>query len=193
MILYDPILVVGSARCGTSMVASILYNLGVFMGNTFVAPNSTNVYGHWEDKEFHDLNVSFIGGSITEYQWRFGIEKLIIDRRSRMTAWGFKDPRIAELLPFYLSYFKNPVFIWCKRKHEDIEKSMKKAYGWEKDISEKIINVRENSIKKHTESHKVLEVQFSQLLSDKEKQVERVFRFINQEHLKNAVNFIQGE
>jgi len=89
----SPVLVVGEGRCGTSLVSGILHHLGVFMGESFVEADAGNIWGYWEDAEFHkicmsvwdSLQHSFVSekskAGLTE--WR---EKLkdFIEKRKRM-------------------------------------------------------------------------------------------------------------
>jgi len=89
--MFDPIIVVGPGRCGTSAVAGILHYLGVFMGEGFVLADENNPYGHWEDKEFHDLNDALSTRRISSSQWNYWVGQLIQKRRALQIPWGWKD------------------------------------------------------------------------------------------------------
>ena len=98
----NPIMVVGEGRCGTSAVAGILHHLGVFMGEDFVPPNHTNVYGHWEDIDFHDLTKNvwneWRGPGRTEKVWIERIDKLSDKRRKLFIKVILKHRRNAMFL-----------------------------------------------------------------------------------------------
>jgi len=103
--LYDPIIVVGDNDL-TDKIINILDCLGVFIGNRFIEAS-------FEDKEFSEINCSFVSRNITDLQWRLSIERLIIDRKSMYRAWGFKDTNITKLIKPYQPYFIEPKYIWC--------------------------------------------------------------------------------
>jgi hypothetical protein len=191
--MYDPILVLGSGRCGTSAVAGILHHLGVFMGDRFVPANDTNKYGHWEDKDFHDTNAAFMNANITERQWHYNIKKITIDRRALMRPWGFKDPRTCDLLDLYKIYYPNPRIIWCKRNLDDVVASMKKAYGWKQQEAMALIKRREDNIERFIlNTHCPYTVNFEQLINDKKSAVDGIQGFVQEPNLKNAYAFIRS-
>jgi len=126
------IIVTGTGRSGTSLVAGVLVKLGVKMGIRFVPANSTNVYGHWEDVEFHDLNEARLNQKISSDEF---IDKLRSLALNKVEPWGIKDPRISDLLVEYKTVFPNAKFIVCERDREGVVTSLMKAYGWSRSVS----------------------------------------------------------
>ena len=53
---YKTVVVLGMHRSGTSMIASILNKLGVSMGKVMLGKTPSNPLGHFEDKDFYNLN-----------------------------------------------------------------------------------------------------------------------------------------
>lgn len=98
-------IVLGVSRSGTSMVAGILREIGIFMGDV--------VANNHEDP-------LFLGDDVDQ------LKKLILERNNLHNTWGWKAPKsifhISSLLPF----IRNPHFIILSRDPYDIANSMKK-------------------------------------------------------------------
>jgi hypothetical protein len=89
------IIVVGVARSGTSMIASVLHELGVPMGDR--AGNAV-----YEDPDI---------ASAIESGNKAAISAMAIDRNARFRIWGFKRPEAFLVLPKFLPLFRNPRII----------------------------------------------------------------------------------
>jgi hypothetical protein len=196
---YEPIIVVGPGRCGTSLVAGVLHHLGVFMGSEFVSANESNPDGYWEDRSFRDLNQAVLSNKISIQQWGLKIDQLIGKRRAPRVPWGWKDPRTCHLLNQYLSHLNKPFFIRCRRNPEDIEKSMVRAYagiGWTSETARSCRRWRENQLDEVLQPHNILEVDFETLIGDSKKSVARMIDFlslpgITKEKFFNSIHFIR--
>jgi len=141
---HDPYLVVGTGRSGTSTVAGILHNkMDIFMGHEFTPANVTNPEGFWEDVEFNKTNVGFVEGLINYPTWRKSIGKIITDRVALDKPWGFKDPRMATLLGFYLGFLRSPKIIRCIRDKELVISSLMRCYGFDREKATAFWYVRE--------------------------------------------------
>ncbi len=115
-------LVTGKPRSGTSMVANMLYAMGVFMGGDLgPGPCHWNANGFFEDGEFDSvysdampaLNMAdFIPlrPAITE-EIAARHRGLIQQRRGSGVDWGVKSNRLCYFLPD----FGAAKLIWCKR------------------------------------------------------------------------------
>jgi len=58
---FQPYLVIGTGRSGTSTVARVLHEkLNVFMGYHFPETTDQNPKGFWEDLEFNEWNKALI-------------------------------------------------------------------------------------------------------------------------------------
>jgi hypothetical protein len=73
---YDPVIVVGPGRCGTSCVAGVLHRLGIYMGHRLLPADRTNPYGHWEDSDFVEVNEARLSGEITRAAWTARVSAL---------------------------------------------------------------------------------------------------------------------
>jgi len=89
------IIVVGVARSGTSMVAKCLREMGVFIGTK-------------ADQAVHeDVEIAraLESGDVRE------LKRLISERDSAHTIWGFKRPGAFKLINRFVQHFRNPRFV----------------------------------------------------------------------------------
>lgn len=101
------IAIVGLHRGGTSAIAGVVHNLGVYMGDDLYQPSEYNPKGYFEDKEIVDLHDRMLGNWLVgetknaeavypEYQ------KVIRERYDTKDLWAIKDPRLCYLLPYLI-------------------------------------------------------------------------------------------
>lgn len=122
------IVVLGMHRSGTSAVTRGLTALGVELGNNFLPAQADNVRGFWEDADLNALNMEML--NLLNRDWHFlaPIEQTDVDvlcqkgyrqraiellqaKTSTTEVFGFKDPRLAKLLPFWKEVFSHGQFI----------------------------------------------------------------------------------
>ncbi len=89
------VIVIGTGRGGTSIVAGVLNSLGVFMGDLACAPV-------FEDRKLADAYESKNAKLAMD---------IIYDYNTRFSIWGFKRPNSLFYLPKLIKYTRNPVFI----------------------------------------------------------------------------------
>ena len=110
-------------RSGTSAITRALQVLGVDLGNNLMAPlEDVNAKGFWEDLDFCALNIGALNalGSDWDHLASIGpneVERLrengyftkaveLLNRKvGKSQVFGFKDPRVAKLLPFWKENF----------------------------------------------------------------------------------------
>ena len=116
------IVVLGMHRSGTSVIARSLQVLGVGLGDNLQPTAADNPKGYWEDLDIIQLNIEML--NFLKNDWHFltpiQSEDLDVLRRNgyflraleiirkKMAAapvFGFKDPRVAKLLPFWKEIF----------------------------------------------------------------------------------------
>lgn len=120
---------VGTGRCGTSFVAKVLHEtLGVSMGERFREPSDYNPDGYYEDLDFVEANQKLVRGDLKFIEWAACVVNLIENRQAKKIKWGFKDPKISELIGIYLQFFDNPKVIWCQRSKSLVVKSFLTRY-----------------------------------------------------------------
>ncbi len=136
------VVVLGMHRSGTSLVALILKELGINMGDKTLVGGSSNPFGHEEDLAFFDLNERFLRKA--KGDWDFPpskadldlvakhfdeeIGRLITDRYNRSNLWGWKEPRTALLFKYYRAHLSNYQVIHVTRSFDRIAASL-----WKRD------------------------------------------------------------
>jgi GT2 family glycosyltransferase len=110
-------------RSGTSLFARGLLALGVELGTNLTPADAHNPTGYWEDADIVQLNDRLIGtlgvkwhsfALIPPERWATSaVDALKLEAASLLRArfgsapvWGFKDPRMCRLLPFWRGVFE---------------------------------------------------------------------------------------
>lgn len=140
------VIILGSGRSGTSLLAGILSSAGYYMGNNYLAQNQSNPKGFFEDYEVNTINEDILNlviphcpellrknffPSMTYYRARW-LARLnpnlemktnsVINNRIRkiisMEPFCYKDPRFSYTLPIWNLFLikKNTVLICVFRE-----------------------------------------------------------------------------
>ena len=141
------ICIIGMHRSGTSMIAQLLHQLGLYLGpdNQLLGATSANTDGHFEHKGFLKINRAlleyFQGSWESPPQWKAGWQtdtaleplrgdaRVLIAELSARSPWGWKEPRTTVLLPFWKSLVPGLRFMICVRSPLDVAKSLAKRNG----------------------------------------------------------------
>lgn len=146
--MSEPIIVVGTGRCGTSTVARLLIELGVDMGSGFHADPS-NPDGFYEDRYIRSLNQSRLAGRTTHEDWSQAILRVAEIHFTRPGRWGWKDPRTAEFMENIVALFPCATYIRCHRNRPDTLASFLKWYSWDESQAGAVIDRRVRNMDKH--------------------------------------------
>lgn len=151
------IVVLGMHRSGTSTMTRALQAMGVELGSRLMpAAEDNNAKGFWEDIELNELNIEMLGAlnrawhdlapvgeDFAELLCGKGFlsraEELLCLKIGQSPVFGFKDPRVAMLLPFWQRVFalcnvdvsyvlalRNPISVaksLARREHFELQKS----------------------------------------------------------------------
>lgn len=144
------VVVLGMHRSGTSALTRSLQVLGIGLGQNLLPVAGDNEKGFWEDVDIHGLNVRILQslGSdwhhlkrIHERDVQYLKEKgfvqeaaeLLRSRLEHVDNFGFKDPRVAILLPFWKEVFLHCAlqvdYIFAIRHPMSVGKSLQKRDG----------------------------------------------------------------
>ncbi|MGQ7957260.1 glycosyltransferase [Pseudomonas sp. SP16.1] len=117
------VVVLGMHRSGTSALTRGLQVLGVNLGDHLMpAASGNNEKGFWEDIDINELNNELLRALGYDWQtltpllssdleqpivnaFRLRAVQLLRNKLSGVDCFGLKDPRIARLLPFWMSVF----------------------------------------------------------------------------------------
>lgn len=150
------IVVLGMHRSGTSAIARGLQALGVDLGNNLMPPApDNNDKGFYEDLDINGLNIELL--NVLDSDWHalslipssaFDQENLapftlraIALLRAKMgdQIFGFKDPRITRLLPFWQAVFNHlnvsPSYVIAVRHPMSVMQSLQRRDGFDKEKS----------------------------------------------------------
>lgn len=123
------IAIVGYHRSGTSAIAQHCQAAGLFLGEDLLGAKPTNPFGHYEDREFFEINQAILGLNFDTWDMVSDFmpvvtpdcAKLALDavskRNAEFATWGFKDPRTCVLLDFWHSVLPNPKYLICLRHY----------------------------------------------------------------------------
>ena len=117
------IVVLGMHRSGTSVITRGLQVMGVELGDRMMLPvEGNNPKGFWEDIDINKLNIDSLDAIGSDWNHLAPIEpdnvevlrkkgyflqavELLRKKTGNSPAFGFKDPRVAKLLPFWKEVF----------------------------------------------------------------------------------------
>jgi len=130
------VIVLGMHRSGTSCLAGLLEESGVYLGNVS-KKNPFNLKGNHENADIVSLNDSVLRYNNSNWHTpplnniKWNDEHC--DKRDDILnnfkevdcqCWGFKDPRVVFTLPFWLEEIKNPHFVGTFRHPLSVAQSI---------------------------------------------------------------------
>jgi hypothetical protein len=149
----DAVCILGMHRSGTSLLANILQEMGVYLGKpeNFVSPNFDNPEGFFENKNIVSIQdglLTAFGSSwnspmpLPENWWlaeaaqaaSAELEKCLTAEFGDCAIWGWKDPRTCLLLPIWERVLQerniNTRYIVLFRNPLDVAKSLALRDGY---------------------------------------------------------------
>jgi hypothetical protein len=190
------VVVLGSGRSGTSLCAKILSELGVRMDATLHRPNEMNPEGYFEDREIVEINRRLLEklSPIPSLPPRSDLPRSALQQdlnrlrdylQERTSAapetWGFKDPRVSLVLPYYRRIFDElgivPTYVFCARDAASTVQSLMAAGSSSRDMAEMVyftrafLALRDCSANCHV-------LHYERLLADPAAQIESLWRYI---------------
>jgi len=190
----NPILVIGSPRSGTSVVAGVLHHLGVDMGKFYIRPDTQNPTGYFEDADIVKNDMNSYDNDREKWGVRF--MELTKDRRD---PWGFKTPTLCVTIKDVRENLEKrgfiPRYIYVKRNLENNIKALEKHHGRD-DAREQIILQQEN-IKANLPTKGTFIIDYEALVGDPIKTLREVVEFLGiyptqREQTKAVLHVIQS-
>jgi len=173
------ILVIGTGRSGTSMVAGMLNQLGVKMGEKFMPADRNNPYGTFEDYELFQIN------------WRVADKSLepdalepLLKKRCENDIWGFKDPRLIEtaqhVIPMLEELGCDVRVVVCRRNRAETVNSYMRAYHRGRVLSERWYeeSIRALAARMLELRCPVMELWFDEIMNNTEEEALELMHFV---------------
>jgi lipopolysaccharide biosynthesis protein len=150
------IVVLGMHRSGTSAVTRGLRTMGVSLGERMMPPiEGNNAKGFWEDIDLNALNIEMLGAINSDWHRLAPIEPIDVEilhkqgfllravellrkKVGNVPVFGFKDPRVAKLLPFWKVVFGDQLdvsYVLAVRHPLSVSRSLAKRDGIEAEQS----------------------------------------------------------
>lgn len=192
------VLVLGTHRSGTSLVAGMLHYLGVPMGppgadDRWILPNWSNPTGQFENPEFTDLLHRFLDFDGEEPRWdpawndlgartaRFLPEFVRLVRRTESERWGWKQPWTLLILEALLPHLQNPRFVVVRRDLAQIVDSIHRrdglGVGESEQVSGELLGRMERLLRAHP-AIPSLTLEYSEVVRDPPTAVARLVEFV---------------
>lgn len=143
-----PVIVLGPGRSGTSMLMSVLEEMGVStVSGTSTVTGDQNPEGDYEDRELVAINheiLKKIGGHpylpvpdnfldmFNSRRYIGSIREVVSVRMAEVNRWAFKDPLTASLMPLWVRVFNTeklaPIYLLAVRDPAAVAVSMNRQY-----------------------------------------------------------------
>lgn len=149
---YDPIIIIGMGRSGTTLMASLLWQMGLFLGDAFAEDlearyfhgvNRTilkNAHGYWDNPapmRYFLRNNAAVEETASCMErdllsWRasqyLGMKRYLKygSIQAFSIPWGWKDPQTVFTLPLWLRLFPRAKIIYVVRNGIDVASSLVK-------------------------------------------------------------------
>ena len=189
--------VIGSGRSGTSAVAHLVQQLGVYFGPEEHLGRETawNPEGCWEHLELMNMNLHLfqrLGGTDVAppafapgWQHAPGLDDLRAEVRriiahdfSGQPIWGWKDPTLCLTLPFWQDLIGEMRYVICVRNPVDVIASLEKQWNWSLPSAINSWIERNLSSVLYTTGHQRLFFSFDDYFQSPEEHVRRLAHFI---------------
>jgi hypothetical protein len=190
------IIVVGMHRSGTSAITRGLKVLGVDLGDRLISSiENNNEKGFWEDIEINSLNNEILQvlGSAWHYLspiqsddievlrkngYFLRARALLCQKINDAPIFGFKDPRVSKLLPFWQEVFSqcqlDVSYVWAIRNPLSVAESLAKRDDFDKAKSHLLWLNYAIVILSETAGEKIILVDYDRLMQSPDFELKRI-------------------
>jgi len=180
----NPIIVTGAPHSGTSVIARLLQTkMDVMMDEGPIRADEYKPLGYYEDHRVMEINNIAYYNHLDKLQkqedkslpidiqvppkWAIEFAKWLVYRNSKYKKWGWKDPVCGGLFQHMHQFFDNPIWIVCKRRDEDVLKSLIEKEKFPKAVAAKGLRAFQNLIAKQLDG-KCNYIDMSEYVEEKE-------------------------
>lgn len=135
--------IAGPPRTGTSFLAGLLAQHGVWSGETIQA-DEDNKKGYYENRQIVDILKQMIKRNgrrarmdatpIHEFQYRPDVRSAILEVVDGQDQWLFKDGKLLLVWPLFMEAFPEAIWILTKRSKKAIVASLRRTRTWSRRI-----------------------------------------------------------
>ncbi len=130
------IIILGMHRSGTSTLAMRLEKSGLHMGDQLLGAGMGNPLGHYEDKKILKLHNDILAFNQQDFRvtekisWVFDQQhydernRIIAERNSKHSAWGWKEPRTCLFVDFWEEVLVDPLYLVVVREPSSVVQSL---------------------------------------------------------------------
>jgi len=195
------IVVLGMHRSGTSTIARGLNAMGVSLGDKLIPPcEGDNEKGFWEDIDINSLNIEILKSINSDWHFLSAIKQrefdtikqkgyldraieLIHNKTSHCDIFGFKDPRLSRLLPFWKEVFTycqlDVSYVLAIRNPMSVVDSLKKRNGFDNEKSYLLwLGHVIHSLTGTIDGNRVL-VDYDRLMEDPDREIKKIAECLN--------------
>src|SRR5215216_1678286 len=193
--LSRPVAIVGMHRSGTSMVAKLLQQAGLYLGDEadLMPPAAENPEGFYEHLEFVRLNdeVLNVAGAgwdcppIAEFDWDDEVLDPFRERARRLAAplqervpWGWKDPRTSLTLPFWRGALGPVQVIAVVRNPLEVVTSPHRRHSFSTALGSTLWQIYAERVLRDTSRDERLVTHYDSYFLDPDREIARVLQFV---------------
>ncbi|MBW3632381.1 MAG: sulfotransferase [Chloroflexi bacterium] len=196
---HFPVAIVGMHRSGTSMVAKLLQQAGLHLGNEedLMPPADENPEGFYEHLDFVRLNDEVLNAAGAGWDCPpragFNWESRALDpfrERARSLAatlvtgapWGWKDPRTSLTVPFWRSALGPFQAVAVVRNPLEVVTSLHRRNGFSTALGLTLWQLYAERILEDTSPDQRLVVHYDAFFMDSEREIARILEFLGFDH-----------
>lgn len=205
--IKPPILVTGVPHTGTTMIAEIIKQLGVFIGDWGAKTNEdTSVGNEWKIyvkaglqifgrlRLNHKLEMDKLNfpdyKDIEQYYYCLPLPDVIEPGQT----WGMKVPNITTLLPAYLKRFPEATLIYCSRNKKNNIRSLIKRNSFSEEYAKKYIDIIDQRFRGAADYYqrRYHEVKFENILDDPVETTRQLCSFLHINFNKEIISWLKN-
>jgi len=185
-------IVLGNYRGDTSVVAGLLQQLGLFIGDSLDEGEAypSKIYPNYEDLAFQKKSLE-------------QVEEKIQERNDEYDQWGFKDPktieRIEEIYPFLrnpylICVFRDPWAVTQSELRHDSSDTIKSLFETANQFHNKMARLVWNAEEIVGDEPPILSISYEAVIRHPEREIKRLAKFmeisLDEELLQDCKNLI---
>ena len=190
-----PVAIVGMHRSGTSMVAKLLQQAGMHLGNEedLMPPAEENPEGFYEHLDFVRLNDEVLNAAgagwdcppMAGFNWETEALDPLRERARNLAAmletgapWGWKDPRTSLTIPFWRSAVGPFQAVAVVRNPLEVVTSLQRRNGFSTALGLTLWQIYAERILEDTQPDQRLVAHYDAFFVDSEREIARILEYL---------------